>query len=93
MIEYLYDAIKVTKGSEGVVVASITNDSGVAIAEDCEMILHAGDSMITLGGEFKDDLWHFTIPIEISSELSGRNWYCFRHGDEQLCFKQPIYFV
>lgn len=93
MIEYLYDAIRVSAGTEAVISAKITDNLDYPITEDCRLVIHLDNSMITVAGEYVDDTWYFTISADATKDLSGRYWYCFRHEQEQLCFMQPIYFV
>lgn len=94
MIEYLYDAIRATAGSDIQIAARVLDDLGNPIVEGCEFILNIDDeTMITVGGDYKDGIWTFPIPAEFTKGLKGRYWYCMRHNDEQLCFMNAIYFV
>ena len=94
MLEYLYDAIRATAGSDIQIAAKVFDDLGNPIVEGCEFVLHIDDeTMITVGGDYVDDTWVFPIPAEFTKDLKGRYWYCMKHHSEQLCFKQAIYFV
>jgi hypothetical protein len=94
MLEYLYDAIRATAGSELQITAKVFDDLGKPIVEGCEFVLHINDeSIITIGGSYEGDTWVFTIPAEFTKGLKGRYWYCIKHGSEQLCFMQAIYLV
>lgn len=93
MVEYLYDAIKVSAGSNAVISAKVSTDDGIPITEGCELIIHLNHSHLAFAGEYVDDIWYFNIPASMTEALKGRYEYCFKHNDEQLCFKQPIYFV
>lgn len=93
MVEYLYDAIKVSAGSNAVISAKVSTDDGIPITEECKLIIHLNHSHLAFDGECVDDIWYFSIPASMTEALKGRYEYCFKHNDEQLCFKQPIYFV
>ena len=94
MIEYLYNAIRASAGTDLTIAAQVLDSAGNPITEGCELVLHLNDeSMLTVDGEFSNDIWVFIIPAKYTVNLKGRSWYCVKHNDEQLCFKQPIYFV
>lgn len=94
MLEYLYDAIRATAGSDIQIAAKVLDELGNPIVEGCELVLHIDDeTMITVGGDYLDGTWVFPIPAEFTKDLKGRYWYCMKHHNEQLCFKQAIYFV
>lgn len=93
MIEYLYDAIRATAGTDITIAAEITEDNGDNITENCHLVLHIGDVMKAFKGELKDGVWEFIIPAEITKGLTGRYWYCIKRNDTMLCFKQPIYLI
>jgi hypothetical protein len=40
MVEYLYDAIKVSAGSNAVISAKVSTDDGIPITEECKLIIH-----------------------------------------------------
>jgi hypothetical protein len=96
MIEYLHDAIRATAGNNIAVTAVITDDNDEAITENCFLMLHDKDrkTIITeIRGNYENDEWTFIIPADKTKGLKGRYWYCIRHVNNSLCFKQPIYLV
>ena len=93
MIEYIYDAIRISAGQDVTLIAEITDESGEDITEDCELHIFKGEEMIIeVAGTYKDDEWHFIIPAEKTKGLRGRHFYCIGHRGSSLCFKQPVYF-
>lgn len=56
-------------------------------------MLHLDDEMLMFDGEYKDELWYFTIPAEATKGLQGRYWYCLYRDGDTLCFKEPIYLI
>lgn len=96
MIEYLYDAIRAVAGQDITVTATITDDTGYLITDDCEFTLHNNDGEIyTAAGTYlqNEATWAFFIPAEITKGLKGRFWYCVRHNGINICFKQPMYLI
>lgn len=96
MIEYLYDAIRAVAGQDITVNATITDDNGYYITNDCEFTLHGKDGEIyTAAGTYlsNEATWAFFIPAEVTKGLKGRFQYCVRHNGINLCFKQPMYLV
>lgn len=94
MIEYLYNAIRASAGTNLTIAANVIDESGNKITEDLELIIHLDDhKMLTVDGYFQQDMMLFEIPAAMTEGLEGKYWYCIKHLDEQLCFKQPIYFV
>lgn len=94
MIEYLYDAIRATAGTNATIAAEATDELGNPISDGCYFVIHIDDNkMISFTGDCVEGVWVFEIPAEITKDLKGKYWYCIKHNDEQLCFKQPIYFV
>lgn len=94
MVEYLYNAIRATAGVDNVIAAIVTEESGAPITAGVQLVLHTSDTeMITFEGDCLDNTWTFIIPAEFTKDLKRRCWYCFKHNSDQLCFKQPIYFV
>jgi hypothetical protein len=93
MVEYLYNAIRATAGNEITISAVITNENN-NITENCCLWLHDKDKdtmLAEINGIYNGEEWTFTIPAEVTKGLKGRYWYCIRHGDNSLCFKQPMY--
>ena len=96
MIEYLYDAIRAVAGQPIGIAATISNDeTGEPITSDCSLILHDknGAMIYKADGEYlaEIDTWHFEIPANATTGLSGRCWYCIQNSGSNLCFKNPIY--
>ena len=93
MVEYLHDCIRATAGTDITIVANITLDYE-PISTGCSLIIHITDEdMIMIDGVYSDGIFSFTVPGEVTKELEGRYWYCFKSGEQQLCFKEPIYFI
>ncbi len=93
MIEYLANAIRATAEEEIVIVANIAED-GVDITAGCGFMLHIDEENILMfDGEYKDDLWYFTIPAEAIKGLRGKYMYCLCRDGNTLCFKEPFYLV
>jgi hypothetical protein len=93
MIEYLYDAIRATAGTDIIIAAEVTEDNGDIVTEGCNLVLHIDEEMKEFSGVCKNGLWEFTIPAAATSGLSGRYWYCVKRNNIMICFKQPIYLV
>lgn len=92
MIEYLYDCIRASAGSEIAISAKLTNDDGSAINDNCSLVLHSdSEELYEATGVLTGELWVFSIPAAITEGLHGRYWYCIRHNGNPLCFKEPIY--
>jgi len=92
MVEYLLNSILATSGTDAEIVASIKDENFEIITKGCSLRLHIGDEMITIAGEFIEDLWLFVIPAEVTKDLKGRHFYCITYNGEMLCDKEPIYF-
>lgn len=93
MIEYLANAIRATAGEEFVIVANIAED-GIDVTSGCGFMLHIDeDNVIMIDGEYKDELWFFTVPAEATKGLSGRYFYCLCRDGNTLCFQEPIYLM
>ena len=94
MVEYIYDAIRVSSGSGFMLEAEVKTADGVLITENVKLLISNGKSIVAkIDGEYYDEIWHFTANEETTAELKGRYFYCIRKGNEPLCFKEPIYFV
>lgn len=97
MVEYLYNAIRATAGTNITISAEITNDAGTILTEGCHVMLFTPEKelMGAFDGEFneEDNEWTFVIPKEETAGLNGRYWYCICYYNQNLCFKQPIYLV
>ena len=93
MIEYLYDSIKVAKGTEAIIEAKIT-DGKNPITEHCHLMLFDDVKLLgTYEGGYHTETktWAFVIPPEDTNK-TGRYWYCICQEANRLCFKRPIYF-
>ena len=94
MIEYLFDAIRATAGSDNIIAAKVSDELGNPVTSDVVLRIHLNDGkMIDVIGDPVNDTLYFSIPASVTEGLKGRHSYCVRHLDEQLCFMQPIYFV
>ena len=96
MIEYLYNAIRATAGTPITITAIITDDSDSPIEEVCYLLLHNDTDMIAMTERvYNAELanWEFTLPPDTTQDLCGRFWYCIKHNEEMLCFKEPIYLM
>ena len=94
MIEYIYDAIKATAGTDETIAAKVSTEAGEPITAGVKLMLYINDnSILTIEGIYLEDVWVFPLSAEHTRDLKGRCWYCIKHDDEALCFKQPIYFV
>jgi hypothetical protein len=94
LIEYLYDAIRVSSGQNAIITAKIIDDNGHPITEGCHLMIHSNDdAILTIEGTYYDDMWLFELPGQFTKEFNGRYWYCVCKNDTDLCFKQPIYFL
>ena len=92
MIEYLANAISATAGEDIVIVANIAED-GVDVTSGCGIMLYIGDEIKVFAGEYKDELWFFTIPAEVTRGLKGRYFYRLYREGNTLCFQEPIYLM
>jgi hypothetical protein len=94
MIEYLYDAIRASAGSDLAIAANITDKEGNPITENCNLYIHSDEEhLITAEAKYEEEQWLFSIPATATKNLRGRYWYCICQAENDLCFKQPIYFV
>ena len=92
MMEYLYDAIRVTAGQGFTVGAKITDDEGALITSGCDLTLYNDEEMLVrVDGYFDGTAWNFTVPAEATKGLEGRFWYSISHNNSDICFKQPLY--
>lgn len=92
-IEYLYDAIRATAGSDICICAEAFDEEGERITDNCTLVLNDGVSELARAeGVYEDEAWKFHIPAAATKGLNGRYWYCIRHNNNRLCFNQPIYF-
>ena len=93
MIEYLYDAIRVTAGQGFTVGAQIKDDEGELITSGCYMTIYNDEeSFVKINGIFDGVAWNFQVPAEATKGLEGRFWYCVSHEGTDICFPQPLYF-
>lgn len=94
MIEYIYDALKVTAGQGFTVGAQITDDDGELIRSGCYMTIYNDEEMfVKVNGIFDGTAWNFQVPAEAVQGLEGRFWYCISHLGSDISFKQPLYFM
>jgi hypothetical protein len=98
MVEYLFDMIRVVKGSTANINAVITTEEGELITNDCKLIIHDKDRKTIVAeveGIYLEEVeeWQFILSSIVTRNLEGRYWYCIKHKGSPLCFIQPIYFV
>lgn len=95
MIEYLYNAVRATAGEDITITAKITNEAGDLVNDNCHLNFYSDKELIvTVEGSIMEELYQFTIPAEITTNLTGRYWYCICNDKHtKLNFKQPIYLV
>lgn len=94
MIEYIYDAIRVSSGADFMVEAEVKTADNILITENVKMLISNGKKIVArIDGEFDGEIWRFNVPSEATEGFSGRYFYCIRKGNEPLCFKEPIYFI
>lgn len=94
MIEYIYDAIRVSKDTGFMIEAEVKTADGVLITENVKLLISNGKGIVArVDGEYYNELWHFNINEETVKGFEGRYWYCIRKGNEPLCFREPIYFI
>lgn len=91
MIEYLYDAIRISSGGVETVTARVSDNEGNPITEGVMLMIHNDEELLLeIEGEYKDGTWYFPLSAK---GLHGRYWYYICTDESELCFKQPIYFV
>lgn len=94
MIEYIYDAIRVSSGTGFTIEAEVKTADNVLITDNVRLYISNGKKVIAkVDGDFYDDIWHFNVSEEATAGLEGRYFYCIRKGNEPLCFREPIYFI
>ena len=95
MIEDLYDAIRATAGNDVEITATIQDDTGALITDNCHIMLFDKERNLlsTFDGEYQGDgFWTFTIPATETKGKLGRHWYKICTPVSSLCFSQPLYF-
>jgi hypothetical protein len=98
LVEYFYDCIRATSGSEIKINAYITDDEEKLITENCDLILYdpTGEVVMAIApGYFLPEyqITEFILAPLATDGCKGRFWYSIIHEDSNLCFKQPIYLV
>ena len=94
MIEYLYNAIRASAGRDLAITAQITDAEGNPVVEGCSLMLHSDEEhLVEAEGVYLGDQWLFEVPATATKNLMGRYGYCICQADNDVCFKQPIYFV
>lgn len=93
MVEYLYDAIKASRGNEAIIMAKVS-DGGVPITEGVKLGIHNEEELIVeVAGAYENDTWVFIVPAEATKKLDGRYFYDIFTDETTYSFKQPIYFI
>ena len=95
MIEFLHNAIRATAGTPIGITALITDDADEPIEAGCSLWLHNDNDMIAEAEPIYlgDGVWTFQLTPQQTEGLCGRFWYCIRHTNDMLCFKEPIYLI
>ena len=98
MIEYIYDCIKASAGTDITIKAVITtNVTDSEIEGKCSLEVYDKDDkdivIYNTVGTVTDGIWTFIIPAKITEGLSGRYWYCVKYFDNTICFKEPMYLM
>jgi hypothetical protein len=97
MIEYLYNIIRMTCGSDETIAAILKDGNGLTIRDQCNLkIFDNGVEVIDIYGTLVNNVWNFTIPaaVNCSMKRGHRYTYCiYANGNCALCFPQPIYFI
>lgn len=94
MIEYLYNAIRISGDYDETITAIITDEKDEVVRE-AQLIIYDEDAKSIIsyseGTVNERGIYEFVIPGEITS--SGRYWYEITNGNNSLCFKQPLYII
>lgn len=90
MIEFLYDAIRLSYGEEMILQVSLYDDEDQEITEG-NANLEIGDYTIHGTYNDEDECWNFLIPSTIG--LKGRHFYRVVCDGIIFNFDAPIYFV
>ena len=98
MIEYLYNAIVASAGTDIEIIARITDANGAPVTSNCNLMLYDknGAMLGVCEGSILDTsgYWRFFIPAEETENIEkDRYYYCIREGNNTLCFKEPLYLV
>ena len=98
MIEYIYDCIKASAGTDITIKAVITTnvtDEEVAGQYNLELYDKNDEDIVIYKtyGTVADGIWTFNIPAKITEGLNGRYWYCVKCFDNTICFKEPMYLM
>ena len=97
-VEYIYDVIKGTSGTDMDIKAFITDKNEVPITEGCKLILlDIEDELITESvGVFdvEEQVWSFHLDAEQTEEYKGKFWYAIvDDADGKLHFQQPFFLM
>lgn len=97
MVEYLHQAIRVSKDEEITISAIIKDEDGVSVATGATLEILDGDNTVAIVyGDYDsvNDVWDFEISKEVLLELRcGRYFYTIKQDNNSLNFKQPLYVV
>lgn len=88
MIEFIYDAIRLSYGEEIILQVRLYDDNDEEITEG-NAVLEIGNKEIS--GYYDDESWNFLIPSSIG--LKGRQFYRVVCDNVVFNFDAPIYFV
>ena len=91
MIEYLFNAIRVSSGGVETITAKVNDKDGNPLTEGVKLVIYDDEELLMeVNGAYDDGIWYFTFAAK---GIEGRYWYGFVCDDIDLSFKQPIYFV
>lgn len=98
MVEYLYNTIRCSKGSDNVFTAYITDEENNLITENCNFIICDGATdmvILVKEGSYDEQLgaWDFLLTTEEQKDFFGRYLYYIEHDGKAQGFRQPIYYV
>ena len=91
MINYIYDAIRVSNGGNNFVALSLTDDDGKVIATgDLTMeICYGGKTARTVVAKYTSNTWFFEIPEGL--DFVGRGCYRIKYNGQYLNYWTRLY--
>ena len=91
MINYIYDAIRVSNGGNNFVALSLTDDEGEVIATgDLTMeICYGGKTVRSVVAKYTSNTWFFEIPDDL--DFVGRGFYRIKYNGQYLNYWTPLY--
>lgn len=97
-VEYIYDVIRASSGSDMDIRAFITDENEAPITEGCKLLLlDIEDELITESvGVYEEEeaMWCFHLDAGQTADYRGKFWYAIVDDAEgKLHFQQPFYLV